>query len=221
MEDGEYRAPPLLRSGVPVRTGRISAVPDASLPSSRPTAVSRALAVSLVAVMVALLSLLTALFAAFAPGIATVGERQLERDGRLAEDEASLLDHMVLMQRYIEKAALASEAGNWPLTAFYSDKISERATRVIDGGYIVDGVDMSEIAADVADPRATALATAARTGDAEQFEAAYDQMVIGCNTCHARAGYPVIRIQRPDGASYPSQVFDAPNAPLSSLPRSR
>lgn len=169
---------------------------------------TRALAVSLVALMVALLSLITALFAAFAPNIATVGERQIERDGRLAEDEASLLDHMVLMQRYVEKAALASEAGNWPLTAFYADKISERATRVIDGGYVVDGTDVSQIAAEVADPRADALVEAAQSGDAAQFQGAYDQMVIGCNTCHARAGYGVIRIQQPDQARYPSQVFE-------------
>ena len=168
---------------------------------------TRALAVSLVALLVALFSLITALFAAFAPNVASVAERQLERDGRAAEDEASLLDHMVLMQRYVEKAALASEAGNWPLTSFYADKISERATRVIDGGYVVDGKDVSQIAAEIADPRAAALADAARTGDAEQFQAAYEQMVAGCNACHAASGYNVIRIRRPDGARYPSQRF--------------
>ena len=171
---------------------------------------TRALAVSLVALLVAVLSLLTALFAAFSPEVATVGERQVERDGRLAEDEASLLDHMVLMQRYIEKAALASDAGNWPLTSFYADKISERATRVIDGGYVVDGTDVSAIAAEVADPRAASLVAAARTGDAAQFQAAYDQMVGGCNACHARAGYGVVRIRRPEAARYPSQQFEAP-----------
>ena len=168
---------------------------------------NRALAVSLVAVMVALLSLLTALFAAFAPGVATVGQRQTQRDGRLAEDEASLLDHMVLMQRYIEKAALAADAGNGPLAEFYAQKISERASRVIEGGYVVDGIDVSAIAAQVADPRATALVDAARSGDRAQFEAAYAQMVDGCNTCHKRAGYRIVNIQRPDGAAYPSQVF--------------
>lgn len=169
---------------------------------------TRALAVSLVALMVALFSLITALFAAFVPDIATSGERQIERDGQLEEDEASLLDHMVLMQRYVEKAALASDAGNWPLTAFYADKISERATRVINGGYTVDGIDISQIAAEVADPRAAALVDAASSGDAQEFNAAYDQMVIGCNTCHARSAYGVIRIRRPDAARYPSQVFE-------------
>jgi len=169
--------------------------------------VTRALAVSLVSLLVALLSLVTALFAVFIPPFPTVEGRQAERFESSKEEEASLLDHMVLMQRYVEKAALASDAGNTELTSFYADKISERATRVIDGGYVVDGIDVSAIAAEVADPRASALVEAAASGDRAEFDAAYEVMVDGCNACHARAGYGLIRIQRPDGAAYPSQVF--------------
>ena len=172
-----------------------------------PAAVNRALVVSLLALGAAMLALLTALFAAFSPNIPTRESRAIERDGMEKEAEATLLDQMVLMQRYVEKAALAADAGNWPLVAFYSDKIDERATRVIDGGYIVDGIDVSAIAAEVANPRAAALAQAARTRDSTQYAAAYATMVDGCNTCHARAGYPVIRIVRPDASTYPSQVF--------------
>ena len=168
---------------------------------------SRALLVSLVSLAVALLSLLTALFAAFVPPIPTAESYRGERAGRAASDEATLLDHMVLMQRYVEKAALASDAGNWPLTSFYADKIVERATRVIDGGYVVDGVDVSAIAAEVADPRAVALASAAASGDSARFREAYAVMVDGCNTCHRRAGYGLVHIVRPAESMYPSQDF--------------
>ena len=202
-----------------MRTGRIPGARRASSALSSLPHVNRALAVSLVALLVALLSVITALFAAFAPGVSSPGERQAERDGRLAEDEASLLDHMVLMQRYVEKAALAADAGNRPLAAFYAQKISERATRVIDGGYVVDGIDVSAIAAEIADPRATALVEAAEAGTADQFEAAYQQMVNGCNACHLRAGYGVVRIQRPDADTYPSQVFTGP--PRAATPPAR
>lgn len=156
-----------------------------------------------------MLSLLTALFAAFTPDLPTAETRQEERAGQASYDEATLLNHMVNMQRYIEKAALAAEVGNWELTAFYADKIDERATRVVDGGYIVDDIDVSAIAAEVANPRASALADAARTGDADTFAAAYAEMVNGCNTCHRRAGYGLIQIIEPDAARYPSQVFEA------------
>lgn len=169
---------------------------------------TRTLAVALVSLAVALLAVLTALFAAFAPPVPSALSRASERAMRARGDEATLLDHMVLMQRYVEKAALAADAGNWPLTEFYADKIDERATRVIDGGYVVDGVDVSAIAAEVADPRATALTEAAATRDSARFREAYDQMVDGCNTCHRRAGYGLVRIVRPDAARYPSQVFE-------------
>ena len=177
-------------------------------PFPTPTAVTRTLLVALLSLAVALLSLLTALFATFAPPIPSETTRASERATRARADEATLLDHMVLMQRYVEKAALASDAGNWPLTSFYADKIVERATRVIDGGYVVDGIDVSAIAAEVADPRASALVDAAASGDRAAFDQAYAVMVDGCNTCHKRAGYGLVHIRRPGADVYPSQVFE-------------
>ena len=168
----------------------------------------RALIVAVLGLLVALLSLLTALFAAFTPAIATPAVRDEERAGRASYDEAALLNHMVNMQRYIEKAALAADAENWDLAHFYAEKIDERATRVVDGGYVVDGIDVSAIAAEVADPRAAALTEAAASRDSARFRAAYDGMVDGCNACHGRSGYPLIQIKRPDAADYPSQVFE-------------
>lgn len=192
----------------PRRAGRV-------LCSPAPPPVNRALAVSLVSLLVALLAVVTALFAAFSPGVETTGQREAEREARRASDEAALLEHMVLMQRYVEKAALAADADNRPLAEFYAQKISERADRVIDGGYVIDGTDVSAIAAEVADPRATALVRAARSGDRAQFDAAYDQMVLGCNTCHRLSGYPLVEIQRPGAGAYPSQSFARPAAPAS------
>ena len=191
-----------------MRTGRIPDGHRASSALSPAPSVSRPLAVALVSLLVALLSLVTALFAVFIPPMPTAAGRQVEVQGREKEDEASLLDHMVLMQRYVEKAALASDAGNAALTSFYADKISERATRVIDGGYVVDGIDVSAIAAEVADPRASALVDAAASGDRAAFDQAYAVMVDGCNTCHKRAGYGLVHIRRPGADVYPSQVFE-------------
>lgn len=169
---------------------------------------TRALAVTLVSLAVSVVALLTALVAVLTPPIPTPERRAIERHDRAEADEATLLNHMVTMQRYVEKAALASEAGNWPLTAFYAQKIDERAGRVVEGGYVVDGIDVSAIAAEVADPRATALAEAAASGDSSRFAAAYAEMVVGCNACHIRSGYGLVRIVRPDANRYPSQVFE-------------
>ena len=167
----------------------------------------RSLVVSLVSLLVAFLAVLTALFAVFTPPIPTPESRSADQYGRESYDEATLLNHMVNMQRYIEKASLAADAGNWPLVEFYSDKIDERATRVIDGGYVVDGIDVSQIAAELANPRAHALAQTARLRDRDAYAEAYREMIVGCNACHAASGYGLIRIVEPDTSRYPSQAF--------------
>ncbi len=78
---------------------------------------------------------------------------------------------------------------------------------MVDGGYLVDGVDVSALAAEVAVPRAAGLVEATQTGEADAFEVALGRMVDGCNACHRRSGYREIQIVPPAGAAYPSQDF--------------
>ncbi len=171
---------------------------------------SRAVALAATALLVSIFAVFTALFVVFTPGVATPAQRgETSRVARDAE-EGDLLTKMTLFQRYVEKARLAADAGNWPLVAFYAQKVEENAVRIVDAGYTIDGVEVSAIAAEVAVPRAQALAQAAATADPARFEAAYTHMIDGCNTCHRRAGYSVIQIVPPDAASYPSQNFSAP-----------
>lgn len=174
---------------------------------------SRASAFAAAAVFLALFAVLTALFAVFAPHTQTVDQRTEEARAGLRADEGALLEHMVLFQRYIEKSALAAEADNWPLAAFYAQKIRGNAALVVDGGYVVNGIDVSAIAEEVALSRAERLVEAASTSDAPAFAAAYGEMIDGCNTCHRRAGYRFVQIVPPDSSRYPSQDFTrAPTA---------
>lgn len=157
--------------------------------------------------MVAIFAAFTALFSVFAPGTPSAGQR-VEESRLLGQTaEGDLLLHMVLFQRYLDKAAIAGEAGNWDLAAFYAEKIEENSQRVVDGGYLVDGVDVSALAAEVAVPRAAGLVEATQTGEADAFEVALGRMVDGCNACHRRSGYREIQIVPPAGAAYPSQDF--------------
>ncbi len=187
------------------RSGGLSFGPDTS-----PPPVSRATALAAVALLVSIFAAFTALFVVFDPRVATPDERGEE--SRVARDvaEGDLLTKMTLFQRYVEKARLAADAGNWPLAAFYAEKIEENAVRVVDAGYVIDGVDVSAIADEVGVPRARALAQAADAADPARFEVAYGRMIDGCNTCHKRAGFRVVQIVPPDAARYPSQDFSAP-----------
>ena len=177
-------------------------------PPPRPVpAVSRAQIVAVAALLLALFAVFTALFAVFAPRTETPDERAAAFTRDAAVEEGDLLRHMVLFQRYFEKAALASEAGNAELAAFYAQKIEENAALVVDGGFVIDGQDVSEIAAQVALPRAAALVEAAEAGG--DLRPALAQMALGCNACHIRSGYGLVQVEVPGGADrlYPSQDF--------------
>ena len=143
-----------------------------------------------------------------APDTPTRERLVAEADGRTAYGEGELLARMIQFQRYAEKTHLAAEAGNWELAAFYAHEVEENAERLVDGGHVDEGVDISAIAAEVALPRAEALRTAAEAGDGEAFKVAYARMIDGCNTCHKRSGHRFIQIVVPgDAEAYPSQDF--------------
>lgn len=164
---------------------------------------------AVVALLVALFAVLTSLFAVFRPDVGSGDTRAEQLADRDETRERELLMHMVLFQRYAEKMALATQAGNTPLATFYAEEIEENAERVVDGSYTEDGIDLSAIAAEVALPRAQRLVAAARSGDAARTDAALAQMLDGCNACHRRSGHRWIVVQVPPaGASpYPSQSF--------------
>ena len=172
---------------------------------------SRATILASAALLTSVFAVFTALFVAFAPQTQSP-ERRAEAAVRdAAYEEGDLLRHMVLFQRYLEKAATAADAGNAELAAFYAEKIEENAHLVVESGFVIDGQDVSQIAAEVALPRAAELAHVAEQGG--DVRPALERMAIGCNACHIRSGYGVVRVAVPEGDAslHPSQEF----APLS------
>ena len=169
---------------------------------------SRSSVIATSALLVALFAVLTSLFAAFRPEVATPEARGAEARAAGEADAQQLLIHMALYQRYAEKAHTAAEAENWPLAAFYAHEIEENTERLIDGGIVDEGIDLSAIAAEVALPRSRRLLAAARSGDRARFDSTYAVMLDGCNACHKRSGHRFIQIQTPTAAAdYPSQSF--------------
>ncbi len=166
------------------------------------------------ALLVALFAVVTALFAVFRPEVGTEAARGVEIQRDVERQTQALLVHMVLYQRYAEKAHDAAEADNWPLATFYAGEIQQNTERLINGGITNEGIDISEIAAEVALPRAQRLRAAARSGDRARFDSTYALMLDGCNACHKRSGHRFVQIQTPAGpGAYPSQSF----APISGL----
>ena len=174
---------------------------------------SRTALLAAAALVVAFFALLTSFFAVAAPDVPDRERLLAEADGRTAVTEGELLDRMIQFQRYVEKTHLAAEAGNWELAAFYAHEVEENAERVVEGGHVEDGIDISALAAEVALPRAEALQAAAEAADPAAYQAAMARMIDGCNTCHKRSGHRFIQIVVPGAAgsapttAYPSQDF--------------
>ena len=168
---------------------------------------SRTTVLAATALVVALFAVLTSFFAIAAPGVPTGEQRLAEATGRAVGAEGELLTRMIQNQRYVEKAWLAAEAGNWPLAAFYAHALEENAERIVDNRHVEGGVDLSAIAAEVALPRAQRLLASAEAGDADGFRSSFATLVEGCNSCHKRSGHRYIAIQTPDADAYPSQDF--------------
>ena len=163
---------------------------------------------SALSLLLASIAVLTALFAVFRPNVATPEERGAEARMRGEADSQQLLVHMVLYQRYAEKADAAARADNWPLAAFYAHEIEENTERLIDNEIVDDGTDLSAIASEVMLPRSERLLAAARSGDRARFDSTYAVVIDGCNACHKRSDHRFVQIQTPTAeAKYPSQSF--------------
>jgi hypothetical protein len=59
----------------------------------------------------------------------------------------------------------------------------------------------------ILDPRIGDLEKAIDAKSSAQFSATFDVLTDGCNTCHAKAGKPFIRIQRPSAPALGNQSF--------------
>lgn len=122
-------------------------------------------------------------------------------------DEPDVLLAMVYMQRYLEKTALAAEAGNWSLADRYAHELEEAAERM--EGAEHDGVDLGHLTETAFLPAHERLEEAVRARDRAAYDTAMQDLVQTCNACHSAAGYGDVRIVVPTEWSrpFPSQDF--------------
>ena len=96
---------------------------------------------------------------------------------------------------------------NWDLAAYEIDEIKEGLEDATRLHSTVDGVAVAEMIKTIIDPRIERLEKAVGAKNNAQFVAAFDELTDGCNACHAGAGKPFIRIQRPSVPPLSNQNF--------------
>ena len=121
--------------------------------------------------------------------------------------EPGLGEFMTATQLRHAKLWFAGKNNNWALAAYEIDEIKEGLEDAAKYHANNDGVPVAELIKSIIDPRLEHLEKAIEGKSNTQFVAAFDELTNGCNSCHAKAGKPFIRIQRPSEPPLSNQNF--------------
>jgi hypothetical protein len=121
--------------------------------------------------------------------------------------EPGLGEFMTATQLRHAKLWFAGKNNNWALAAYEIDEIKEGLEDAATLHSTFDGVPVAEMIKTIIGPRIERLEKAIEAKDSSQFVAAFDELTEGCNGCHAAAGKPFIRIQRPSEPPLSNQDF--------------
>ncbi|MGA2996870.1 hypothetical protein [Bradyrhizobium sp.] len=121
--------------------------------------------------------------------------------------QPGLGEFMTATQLRHAKLWFAGKNNNWALAAYEVDEIKEGLEDAAKVHASVDGVPVAELIKTIIDPRLEHLEKAIEGKSSTQFATAFDELTSGCNSCHAKAGKPFIRIQRPTTPPVSNQNF--------------
>lgn len=121
--------------------------------------------------------------------------------------QPGLGEFMTAIQLRHAKLWFAGKNSNWNLAAYEIDEIKEGLEDAARLHPTFDGVPVAEMIKTIIDPRVERLGKAIEGKNHTQFVAAFDELTSGCNSCHAGAGKPFIRIQRPSEPPLSNQNF--------------
>ena len=116
-------------------------------------------------------------------------------------------EFMTATQLRHAKLWFAGEANNWDLAAYEIDEIEEGLDDARKQFPTHEGVPVGDMIKANIDPAIVVLREAVAAKSSTKFMVAFDNLTGACNTCHAGAGKPFIRIQRPTAPPLSNQNF--------------
>ena len=116
-------------------------------------------------------------------------------------------EFMTATQLRHAKLWFAGEANNWDLAAYEIDEIEEGLDDARKQFPTHEGVPVGDMMKANIDPAIVVLREAVAAKSSTKFMVAFDNLTGACNTCHAGAGKPFIRIQRPTAPPLSNQNF--------------
>jgi hypothetical protein len=121
--------------------------------------------------------------------------------------EPGLGEFMTATQLRHAKLWFAGKENNWDLAAYEIDEIKEGLEGAARLFPTFEGIPVADMIKTIIDPRIDKLEVAVRAKSSAKFTVAFDELTSGCNSCHAAANKPFIRIQRPIAPPLTNQNF--------------
>ncbi len=97
-----------------------------------------------------------------------------------------LIYQMSFMQRYATKLYFAGMEENWELANIYAHEMEEIAEVIVEGKYMDDGINVSELMDSMFPPQLEQVENAIDARDKSQFKDSYQAMVQTCSLNHAK-----------------------------------
>jgi hypothetical protein len=116
-------------------------------------------------------------------------------------------EFMTATQLRHAKLWFAGKENNWDLAAYEIDEIMEGLEDAERQFPTRDGIPVADMIKANIDPAIEQLKKAVGAKSSSKFAVAFDGLTGACNTCHAGASKPFIRIQRPTSSPLSNQNF--------------
>jgi hypothetical protein len=116
-------------------------------------------------------------------------------------------EFMTATQLRHAKLWFAGKENNWDLAAYEIDEIMEGLEDAEKQFPTHDGVPVADMIKANIDPAVEQLRKAVEAKSNARFAAAFDNLTGACNSCHAGANKPFIRIRRPTSLPLSNQDF--------------
>lgn len=156
-----------------------------------------------------LLLITTFVFIGFACETGQNGNSNHNGSSEDPENAIPLIYHMSFMQQYVTKLYFSGMEENWGLADIYAHEIEEITETLISEEHVDDGINVSELLANMLSPQLEQIESAIDAENKDLFEGNFQTMVQTCNQCHQAADYELVKVKIPETNPF-AQDFSVP-----------
>ena len=113
---------------------------------------------------------------------------------------------MLIQPRHM-KLYYAGQQQNWTLAGFELNELGAALRRIGQTIPKYRNISVDATVQSIFAPKIQAMTAALNAKNLQQFNAAYADLTVACNTCHEGLEHPFLVVKVPDGQNFPDQDF--------------